>query len=267
MSDRLVPLEGVFNFRDFGGYATIDGGRVKRGHLFRSAHLARATSADWDTLRPLKLAVCADLRRRGERDHDTTKWPEGEAPRVIVTDAGEKSSLPPHLQFLKETGSISPEEVRAYMITTYERAPMEERHVELFRDVFAALASAETPLLVHCAAGKDRTGVLCALILDTLGVSRDDVFDDYDLTNRSGVVDGILKQAAARFSKRLERDIEPEQLRPMIGVEEAYLAAAIAAIESEFGTIESYREKVLGVTPQMRERMRAHLVHFAEESV
>lgn len=262
MSDRLLQFEGVYNFRDFGGYASAHGGAVKRGRLYRSAHLARATEGDHARLRDMGIAVVADLRRTEERRLEPSAWAEGEAggPRVIACDLGERSSLPPHLQFLKETGRLDEDSVRAYMISVYERLPFEERHQSLFSQTLCALAEGEAPLLVHCAAGKDRTGVLCALILTTLGVSREDVFEDYDLTNRNAAIDGILEQAAQRFSAKLERDITPDQLRPMIGVDAEYLEAALDAITREVGTVERYLETALGAGAESVAAMRAHLL-------
>lgn len=261
--DRVTAFEAVYNFRDFGGYPAGPGARVAKGRLYRSAHIARATESDFQRIRGMGIAVAVDLRRTGEREAEPCNWPGEGITRVIATDIGERGALPPHLQFLRDTGMVTAEVVREHMLDTYRRLPFDDRYVELFSETFRTLAAGETPLLVHCAAGKDRTGVLCALIQDALGVARDDIFDDYALTNQAVHLEGILKQAAGRFSKRVGRTVDPEDLRPMVGVETPYLEAAFAVIESEAGSTAAYVTDVLKMDADALGAMRAHLVEKA----
>ncbi len=81
MSDRILPLEGVGNFRDFGGYATGGGRRIRRGRLYRSAHHAQATDADLEAIAALELAAIVDLRRGEERERMPSRRHEGFAGR------------------------------------------------------------------------------------------------------------------------------------------------------------------------------------------
>lgn len=259
MSERLIPLEGVFNFRDFGGYAVM-GGQVKRGMLFRSANLHRATAADQEKLQALGLAVVVDLRRAGERASEPSAWSAQTQPRVIDSDEGHADAAPPHLKALLAAEEVSADKMRDYMLDIYVRMPFEARHRALFSGAFAALAAQETPALVHCAAGKDRTGVLCALVLHALGVSREDVFADYALTNDAIASSGVLEKAIARFSKRLGRPLTADQLRPMAGVEPAYLEAALEEIERRSGSLGDYLRESLGVSEQAQAAIRSHLV-------
>ena len=265
MSDRQIPLEGVYNFRDFGGYATPHG-PVKRGRLFRSAHWARATDADIDIASSVGIRLIADLRRPGERELEPNRRPEGAVIRTICFGERDEETLPPHVRFLRDVEEITPDVVRDYMLITYDKLPHEERHATNFRNTFHALANGEGPLLVHCAAGKDRTGVLVALIQLALGVSRDDVFADYEATNTAVNLDGILAQALPRFRKRLGREVTADELSPMVGVHADYLMRALTAIERTNGSLDAYFTDVLEAGPDVREAMRAHLVEAGDAS-
>lgn len=266
-ASRFIPLDGVFNFRDFGGYLTNDGGRVRSGRLFRSAHLARASAADQERLIELGVAVSVDLRRPGERRAEPCAWPAAATPRIIASDLGVEEDLPPHIRFLRDADSLTAETTRGYMLSTYERLPYEDRHVEAFRGAFSALAAGEGPLHVHCAAGKDRTGVLCALIHAALGVSQADIFHDYDLTNRQDALEGILEQATVRFEQRVGRAITADQLRPMVAVHDEYLETAFDAIDRRSGGVDGYLTEILGVSDEDRRAIQSALVAPASQTV
>src|SRR6185503_10211615 len=102
MHDRLVEFERVFNFRDFGGYDTTDGGQVKRGQLFRSASFHDATAADVQRLDALSVRFLVDLRRPEERSFEANRWP-GENVQTIFHEEGYSGALPPHLVALVQS--------------------------------------------------------------------------------------------------------------------------------------------------------------------
>ena len=109
--DRILPLEGVENFRDYGGYAVPGGRRIVRGKLWRSAHHGGATDADLAQIAGLDLAAVVDLRRPTERANQPSRRPGGFAGRVIDCDAGDQAEAP-HVAFLRET-DLSAESARA----------------------------------------------------------------------------------------------------------------------------------------------------------
>lgn len=255
MQDRVKPLERVLNFRDFGGYPTEDGGSVKAGLLFRSAHLSEATGADRDAIRRLGVRLVVDLRRPDERRLQPNLWPEPADPaRLVTEDHPEDSYEPPHLAFLR-SAELTGDSVRAFMRETYRRLPFDPRLIALYRHWFAALAEGEAPALVHCAAGKDRTGVICALTLIALGVPQDAAIDDYLLTNDAVGVRTRMPKIAESMGKRFGRVIPEEAVLPFLGVEADYLHAMFVTL-AEAGGPTLYLQETLGVDADLQARLR-----------
>ncbi len=256
-------LEQVANFRDFGGHALDGGARVKRGVLFRSANLFRATPADQAQLAALGMRVAVDLRRSSEREAEPSKWPAQAMPRIITSDDHEADRTPLHLKYLQSDGPITAEATHAYMLSAYKRIPFEGRYIAMFRAGFEALAADETPFLVHCAAGKDRTGVFCALVLHVLGVAAADIQRDYLRTNDAPDFERRLTAATLRFSKRFNRELDAAAVRPIMGVDGAYLDSAHAEMADRCGSVSQYVSDVLELDAAFAQRLRAALVEPA----
>lgn len=256
MSDRLSPFQAIDNFRDYGGYAANEG-RMARGRLYRSAHQARATEADLAQLSALNLAVVVDLRRPGERRDQPSRRPAGWAGQVIESvhdDGGEA----PHITFLK-TADLTEASGRAFMTGTYRRLPFEDAHVDLFSRYFRALADNDGPVLIHCAAGKDRTGLLAALTHSLMGVSREDIISDYLLTNVAVDLEGRAEGIARKLTEMTGRPASHGAVVAFLGVEADYLDGAFKEIASRHGSIAAYLEQALGVDAVLAERIRARL--------
>lgn len=258
MQDRVLPLDHVLNFRDFGGYETGDGARVARGRLFRSAHFGDASADDVAKLDAFNIAIVVDLRRPEERAREPNRWP-GEGARTISAGGGHGDALPPHLQALMQDG-LTAEGVASYMRRIYREFAYEPRHIELYRAWFAELLRSEAPAVIHCAAGKDRTGLGCALTLHVLGVGEEAIFADYELTNAVLDLDARLPRIQERMEAGLGRKLDPEALRPMLGVSADYLRGALEEIETRAGSVDAYVEGVLGVGAAERAALRERLV-------
>lgn len=256
MTARILPLTGIENFRDYGNYAARDG-RVAAGRLYRSAHHGKATPQDLETVGKLGLAAVVDLRRPLERDAEPTPRPPGFAGQVIECDLGDRAEAP-HVAFLRET-DLTPQSVTAFFMDYYTHAPFEPRHLELFRRYFEALATADGPVLIHCTAGKDRTGILAALTHHVLGVGRDDIIADYLLTNEAARLEARAPVVAEGLEKMLGKRPSDVAVHAFLGVEAAYLERALAAIAEERGTVDAYLAD-LGVDQAAVERLRARLI-------
>ena len=253
---RLIPLQGVENLRDFGDYVA-GAGRLKRGVLYRAAHQAEATDEDLAVLAGLNLATLVDLRRPNERERSPSRRWDGFAAQLIENDQGSPDD--PWHTFL-HTSDLSVGAIQDYMLEYYRRLPFKERHQDLFRRYFLALAEAKGPVLIHCAAGKDRTGVLAALTHHIAGVSDDDVIDDYLLTNDDSRFErrGAQFQAAI-FESTGKRPTEAA-MRAAMGVEAQYLAAAMTVMKAEHGSLDGYLEQALGLDADTREAVRGHIL-------
>ena len=114
---RILPLEGVENFRDFGGYPAANSRRMRPGRFWRSAHLGRATQADLDAIHALDLTTVVDLRRPKERESEPSRRPAGYSGEVIDCDLGDRAEAP-HLAFLRDT-DLTPASVDAFFLDYY----------------------------------------------------------------------------------------------------------------------------------------------------
>jgi len=255
MDNRIIPLDGVRNFRDFGGYASSHGGKVKARLLFRSGHYGEATSADVAAVEALGIGLQVDLRRPDERDRFPAKW---NGPILVTNDEGRETEAP-HQRFLQRV-EASAETADNWMNEYYELAPFKPHHQALFRDWFQGLAEADGAALVNCAAGKDRTGIICALTHHVLGVSEEDILTDYELTNQAAGVDERLPEATAYFNDLLDKDYAEDVYRPFLGVRARYLETAFASIRKDAGSLDDYLAGALGVDDAMREKLVGRLV-------
>jgi protein tyrosine/serine phosphatase len=171
---------------------------------------------------------------------------------VIDCDHGDQAE-PPHVAFLRET-DLSAQSARAFFLDYYRTAPFEPRHQELFSRYFEALGEGRA-VLIHCTAGKDRTGLLAALTHHLLGVRPEDTAADFELTNRAARIEARLAQVTEALTQSLGRQPSETAVRAFLGVEGAYLQAAFAAIRERSGSIESYLAD-LGVDDRATNRLR-----------
>ena len=247
---------GVENFRDFGGALSDYGGRVVTGRLFRSAHLGAASAGDLHRLEGLRIAVIADLRRPTERRHQPSRWTAFQG-RLICSDEGDRTEGP-HIEFLRQ-GDLSDAGVERYLSGYYRQAPFEPRHMAMFGETFAALDEIGGPLLIHCTAGKDRTGLLVALIQRALGVPCDAVMDEFVRTNAAMMTPARRAKVAASLTPLTGGPPSEAILRGFMGVSAAHLDLAFAAMEAQAGGLTAYLGQ-LGVDDARLDRLRARLL-------
>ncbi len=252
MESRIIPVPGAVNLRDFGGYATLEGRQVRTGLLFRSGSLAHLTDAGRTAFERLGIALICDLRRPDEQQEEPTALPQG-APRRLEIPIDPGSALALRAAF--RDNSLTAHQRIDFMVQINRELARD--HAEDYARMFEGLLALDTGgFLVHCAAGKDRTGFACALILHTLGVPEHLVMQDYLLTNEAIDLEGhMLPRLRARMGEHVQFD--HEALRAIAGVRAEYLQAAYDTIAADFESVEHYVRDAIGLGPASRDVLRA----------
>ena len=220
VEERHVALEGARNFRDLGGYETLDGRSVKWGMFYRSDALSELTDADVETLADLGIALVCDFRSAPEKGAEPDRLPEQNTPAVAALEMGADKFMVNDLRERIESGDLEGLDLRGMMIEG------NRQFATTFSPQYAAMFERITqgenlPALVHCTAGKDRAGFASALILSVLGVPQETVLEDFLLTNHytSKATERALLMIKVFSFFRADSDA----LRPLFGVEPAYL--------------------------------------------
>lgn len=247
-SQSDLGLVGGENFRDFGGYKTQDGKLVKTAMLFRSNQLNLLTAEDYQRVNQLGIRLVVDFRAASERADAPTLWQGKKIPHFLplaMPPTGKLKPVQDEIGRLVETnGSI--DELNKLAVALYRELPFE--HAGKFSQLLEEVAnSVNLPVLIHCAAGKDRTGLGAALILSVLDVPRDLIYMDYEMTNQFplGQYADLPKTDANQLS---------------LGVERAWLEGSFNAIEEKHGSVTNYLEKVLNIDAETRDRIKKNLL-------
>jgi protein-tyrosine phosphatase len=237
---RHLNLAGASNFRDLGGYPARGGRTVRWRQIFRSNHLGHVTEADIEVLRALGVKNAFDFRGTEERAEAICGLAE-----VAVHSLPIEPTVVAALRTRRAAGTaLSPADALEVMRDSYRSYV--RLNTPRFRALFAYLLEDRAPLVIHCTAGKDRTGFACALILYALGVPDDHISEDYLLTNRY-----------YRRDPGASSDL-PEDVRQVLGsVQASFLAAAFDAIGTDYGDLESYFRNGLGLGIEEHARLEA----------
>lgn len=256
MTDRVMPFTGIHNFRDYGGYRSSDG-RLVRNLLFRSGQHLAATPGDLARVDEIGLGTVIDLRGDSERLRYPCVRGAKFAAQVLFAD-GETAGAggAAHAVAARQINTV--DDAFAAMIDLYTFMPRRPNLQSVFRHYFASLADRDGANLVHCFAGKDRTGLAVALLHRLLGVHDDDIMADYLLTNTAG--NSAARIAAGVESIRRTRpDASDAAIETLMSVDAAFLDAAFVTIDHEWGDARVYARDVLGVDDAMLSRIRERL--------
>ncbi|MDF8332256.1 tyrosine-protein phosphatase [Novosphingobium cyanobacteriorum] len=257
MTDRVLDLDGIHNFRDYGGYAAQDG-RLRQGLLWRSGQHRGASVNDLAKVHALGLETVIDLRGDSERAANPCLRHDDFGAAVLFhpgETAASNSGRAAHEEWADQVRTV--EDARNAMVRLYQGLPFRPVLIGSYRLFFHALAHGRGPSLLHCVAGKDRTGIGAALLHTLLGVHPDDVMSDYLLTNTAGNQESRL---AALRSHMSSDGLNEAALRVLMGVEASFLDSAFDEIRQRHGSVERYAEAVLGVDADMRAAIAARLV-------
>lgn len=219
---RRLELAGSFNFRDLGGYETSDGKTLRWRKLFRADALHRLTPEDINQLRDIGLTTVIDLRSNGELETDG------------IGSLFDHNVRHRHVPFHANPTPRSEEEMRVDLFTLYQR--MLEQAQPCVQEVFLTLAETDNyPAVFHCAAGKDRTGMIGGLLLSALGVPESEIIADYALTE-TYMADRLEAMRNSPEFKERYANIDPSWMR----AEPTTMANTLAFIKTGHGSVQEF---------------------------
>lgn len=236
--NRHIRFEGCFNFRDLGGLQTASGDIVRQGRLFRSDAVHNLTESDMDSIRALQVATLLDLRSSVEINTGTPG---------LLREGGVRHV---HVPLMDDVGVDQ---------SDYRDIPMEHLYARMLDGdgmvrVFAAFAEPATyPAIIHCAAGKDRSGITIALLLRTLGVPDDAIIADYALTD--ACMTGMVAALRANLGDERIDQVPAHYLRAMPETMQAFLNI----VDDRHGSAENYLHNV-GITDAQLGAIRESLL-------
>ncbi|WP_137896608.1 tyrosine-protein phosphatase [Ramlibacter sp. 2FC] len=235
---RSLKLTGASNFRDLGGYTGLGGQQLRWRRLFRSDHLAGLTEEDTQRLTALGLTRAFDLRGVSERAAVPYELP-GVAQHALPIEP----TVVQGMKDLLDAGhQVTANDTVRLMQQTYRAFVHDNAH--RFTELFGHLLESDAPLVIHCTAGKDRTGFAAALILLALGVPRPVVMRDYLLTNE-----------LFRMPPLPPGRTPPEVMQVLWRVQEDFLEAALQAVEADYGGVDRYFKESLRLGERERQRL------------
>ena len=252
LAERKLDLTGAPNFRDLGGYGTQCGRRLKWGKLYRSGKLSLLTKEDRDRVRNLGLTLVCDFRQVVEQELE---------PTFIGHDSDHSvASLPispgSHENFMENLhqGVIVVDDASRFMEDM--NRDLVASQLPQYAEMFRLILSGDKPTLIHCAAGKDRTGFGSALILDVLGVDEEAIVEDYLLTNRYLPIDEEVDRMAGQFTDHSGDVVSEDVLRPMMEVRPEYIKACFEEIRKRYQSREHFYETALDLDADKRELLK-----------
>ena len=251
--ERHVPLDACFNFRDLGGYGTRDGRHVRRGCLYRSAELCSLTDADHETMVSLGIKVVFDLRGEPERAARPSRLPASMELHQRTSPSA-RTQLGPTLEEQIAAGTI-PERDDDHLAGVYIRQLDDGLAPELRRILELALDSPARPMLVHCAAGKDRTGLAAAVILGVLGVPDEAIAADYNLSTVYWA-----QPRLEALGPHLDRHgVSEDRVLPFLEARSDVFERALRHIHDRWGGFDEYATDGLGLAERFPHDLRSAL--------
>jgi protein-tyrosine phosphatase len=262
--ERHIKLEGAQNFRDIGGYPTVDGKRIRYGRVFRSDVLAKLTGADYQKLSDLKIRTVCDLRSAAEREREKTQWKATPPAEIVSLDVmaanPERAQEDPTRTFFARllAKGGKPEDAAALMSESMRTMALTA--APLYGKLVRRILESGQPLLFHCTAGKDRTGLGTALLMKILGVKDEAIYEDYLLVNQLMPADKLAQSSVERMKQMTGQEIPIELVKPMMGTQREWLSAAFAAIDEKYGSFDKYRREAMGISDSQARQLRRRLL-------
>ncbi|MFZ5572055.1 MAG: tyrosine-protein phosphatase [Thermodesulfobacteriota bacterium] len=238
--ERRIRLDGAVNFRDLGGYETTDGRQTRWGMMFRSDSLAKLTENDLSTISRIGIRQVCDFRSPAEVEKAPDRLPENGVAYLHLPVVSSDFDTVTALERLKkgDTGWLTP----TFMIDGYRKNI--DTYAGIWGTVVNKLARPESrPLLFHCTAGKDRTGVCAALILSLLRVPEETIIEDHALSNR------YFAETVVSINQYLQTlGIDPDIVAPYLTAPKEAIVFILDYIRKQFGDAAGYLRQKGGVS-------------------
>lgn len=269
MAQQFLPVKGIVNARDLGGYTVQDGRTVKSGMLIRAAHLADAKASDIAYLESLPISAVIDFRKElempGKEDKELPgaryvslpidasgnameKATEQEKKKFVSRNKFDIKKVIVPVAFNKKAQAMAREMYPTLLFTP----ECQEQFARFFRLV---LETENGAVLYHCTQGKDRTGVASALLLAALGANRETIVADFDATNR------VYEKEVRKYSRRVKfwggKEEEIAVVKAFMGCNTENFVKALDRIDQQYGSLMAYLKGPIGLSDADIETLRA----------
>jgi len=252
LRERFVPLVGAVNFRDIGGYKTESGKRVLPGKVFRSDELSELSDTDLLTLKEIGLRWIFDLRNKREVSKKMDRIPPDapfEYAHTPIYEKEPKREYLPIILFKRHKLGEALAERYFYMI---------EKRAEAFGKILSYFADPKNfPIVYHCTAGKDRTGIITALILSILGVPEETIVADYSLSNLG--FDHYFKEFV-EDQRHAAMGVRDEEFQGFFVVQPDWIKNILDHLHEKYGSVERYLIEKANMDQMTIERIRMNLL-------
>lgn len=252
VAERTVPMDAVSNFRDIGGYFTQEGQQVRWNKIYRASALNRLTSADQQRLRDMHITFACDMRTEEEVDDTPDNLPDSIHYRNLPAHNGDSRLMAvANILFKKDF-------LPNLLKDLYTRIMLDD-NPQVFTEITQLAADSDNlPLIIHCAAGKDRTGIATALILSLLGVDDETIIADYTLSNLHF---DYFREAAEKMIGQLSLfGISESDFNYLLIADAQVMRHTLDHLYNKYGSAEKYLLQA-GVEPQTITRIRKNLLY------
>lgn len=267
-AQQFLPVKGIVNARDLGGYEVQDGRKVKNGMLIRAAHLAEASDSDIAYLENLPLATVIDFRKEQEMPGKVDRDVPGACYVSLPIDASgnvaatateeEKKKMTRRKKFdVKKIIVFAAfnDKAKAVARDMYPTLLFTPECQRQFARFFRLVLETENgAVLYHCTQGKDRTGIASALLLAALGASKETIVADFDATNK------VYEKDVKKYSRRVKfwggKEEEIAVVKAFLGANTENFVKALDAVDQQYGSLEAYLKGPMGLTDEDIQTLR-----------
>lgn len=258
MVSRILPIENGHNFRELGGYQTLDGKTLKTKRLLRTANLADLSPKDLALLNSYNVSVDIDLRSKDERQQAPDKVPVSAKYKSVPIFKEDQTESTTTEAELYQRYTNNPLGGQMQMQKVYQELVQDEHSIKMYRQFFEILlqqSADNQATLFHCTGGKDRTGMAAYYLLNALNVPEPVIRQDYLLTNTAS--QQHIAQRMSRLAAKHASSGFIKSTHALMSVQSAYLDTAITTIKQNWGSTQNYLQTALKLSKSDINQLRA----------